>query len=78
MLSDEQLMLDYLYGSGPALEELFLRYKSPLYAFFRRRLASKYRAEDLTQETFLAVVRNAKRYEPRALFRTYLYGEPTL
>jgi RNA polymerase sigma-70 factor, ECF subfamily len=74
MLTDEQLMLDYLHGSGPALEELFSRYKHSLYAFFRRRLASKHRSEDLTQETFLVVIRNANRYEPRALFRTYLYG----
>ena len=74
MLSDEQLILDYLHGSGRALEELFSRYKQSLYAFFRRRLTSKDRAEDLTQETFLVVIRNAKRYEPRALFRTYLYG----
>lgn len=74
MLSDDHLMLDYLHGSGSALEELFSRYKHPLYAFFRRRLASKHRSEDLTQETFLAVIRNAKRYEPRALFRTYVYG----
>ena len=74
MLSDEQLILDYLHGSGPALEELFSRYKHSLYAFFRCRLTSKDRAEDLTQETFLVVIRSAKRYQPRALFRTYLYG----
>ena len=74
MLSDEQLMLDYLHGPTAALDELFSRYKHPLYAFFRRRLTSKHRAEDLAQETFLAVIRNAKRYEPKALFRTYLYA----
>ncbi len=32
------------------------------------------RAEDLTQETFLAVIRAAERYEPTALVRTYLYS----
>ena len=31
-------------------------------------------AEDLVQETFLAVIRAASPYEPRALVRTYLYG----
>jgi RNA polymerase sigma-70 factor (ECF subfamily) len=30
-------------------------------------------AEELTQEVFLALVRNAGRYEPRAKFTTYLY-----
>jgi RNA polymerase sigma factor (sigma-70 family) len=39
-----------------------------------RRLESCERAEDLTQETFLAVIRATSPYEPRALVRTYLYG----
>lgn len=74
MTSDEVLMLEYQSGSRAALEELFARYRDPLYGFFRRRLLSKDRAEDLTQETFLAVMRATARYEPRALVRTYLYG----
>lgn len=74
MLSDEELMLEYQRGSRAALELLFSRYRQPLYAFFRRRLSGKHRAEDLTQETFVALIRNSARYEPRALFRTYLYG----
>jgi RNA polymerase sigma-70 factor (ECF subfamily) len=37
-------------------------------------LESRERAEDLAQDTFLAVIRASSRYEPRALVRTYLYG----
>lgn len=74
MISDEALMLDFQRGSRPAFEELFARYHQPLYGFFRRRLGSKEAADDLTQETFLAVIRATVRYEPRALVRTYLYG----
>jgi len=74
MTSDEALMLEFQRGSRPALEELFARYRQPLFGFFRRRLESKERAEDLAQETFLAVMRAVERYEPRALVRTYLYG----
>jgi RNA polymerase sigma-70 factor (ECF subfamily) len=70
MISDEALMLEFQRGSREAFEELFARYREPLYGFFRRRLAS----EDLAQETFLAVIRAAVRYEPRALVKTYLYG----
>ncbi|HZR28679.1 MAG TPA: sigma-70 family RNA polymerase sigma factor [Terriglobales bacterium] len=55
-------------------EELFARYRGPLYGFFRRRLESRERAEELAQETFLAVIRASARYEPKALVRTYLYG----
>jgi RNA polymerase sigma-70 factor (ECF subfamily) len=74
MTSDEALMLEFQRGSREAFEELFARYRDPLYGFFRRRLESRSRAEDLTQEVFLAVMRAASRYEPRALVRTYLYG----
>ncbi len=74
MISDETLMLDFQSGSREAFEELFARYREPLYGFFRRRLHAVERADDLTQETFLAVIRATSRYEPRALVRTYLYG----
>jgi RNA polymerase sigma-70 factor (ECF subfamily) len=74
MLSDEALMLEFQRGSHPALEELFARYREPLFGFFRRRLQSRERAEDLAQETFLAVIRAKARYEARAAVRTYLYG----
>ena len=67
-------MLEFQGGSRAAFEELFARYHKPLYGFFGRRLNNPERAEDLTQETFLVVIRGASRYEPRALVRTYLYG----
>jgi RNA polymerase sigma-70 factor (ECF subfamily) len=74
MTSDEALMLEFQSGSRAAFEELFARYHKPLYGFFGRRLNNSGRAEDLAQETFLAVIRGASRYEPRALVRTYLFG----
>ena len=73
-LSDEQLMAAFLKGSDAAFGELFSRYKQPLFGFFRRRVADSAHAEELTQETFLAILRGASRYEARALFRTYLYA----
>lgn len=72
-LSDEQLMAAFVKGSDAAFGELFSRYKQPLFGFFRRRVADSAHAEELTQETFLAILRGASRYEARALFRTYLY-----
>lgn len=74
MISDEALMLEFQGGSDPSFEQLFARYRGPLYGFFRRRLNGDQRAEDLTQETFVAVIRASAQYEPRALFRTYLYS----
>ncbi|HKF20491.1 MAG TPA: RNA polymerase sigma factor [Candidatus Angelobacter sp.] len=74
MTSDEALMLEFQRGSRAAFEELFARYSGPLYGFFRRRLNRQERAEDLVQETFLALISATSRYEPRSLVRTYLYG----
>lgn len=73
-LSDERLMLAFVQGSSEAFSELFHRYKQPLYGFFCRRVSDPATAEELTQETFAALLRAATRYEPRALFRTYLYA----
>jgi RNA polymerase sigma-70 factor (ECF subfamily) len=72
--SDEHLMLAFSKGSAESFNELFLRYKQPIYGFFRRRTADLHHAEELSQETFLVLLRAAARYEPRALFRTYLYA----
>jgi RNA polymerase sigma-70 factor, ECF subfamily len=73
-LTDEQLMVAFSRGSSDAFSALFQRYKQPLFGFFRRRLTDPSQAEELTQETFLAVLRASSRYEASALFRTYLYA----
>jgi RNA polymerase sigma-70 factor (ECF subfamily) len=74
MKSDEQLMLEYQGGSRPAFEQLFERYRNPIYGFFRRRLNDAARAEELAQETFIVVLRGTERYEATAKFRTYMYA----
>jgi RNA polymerase sigma-70 factor, ECF subfamily len=72
--SDEQLMVAFSRGSVDSFGELFSRYKQPMFGFFRRRLRDSGQAEELTQETFLAIVRASSHYEPSATFRTYLYA----
>ena len=73
-MTDEELVLAFLAGNRPAFDELFARYRQPIWAFFRRRLADPAEAEELAQETFLAVLKATRRYEPRASFRSYLFG----
>jgi len=73
-VSDERLMLAFAHGSSEAFTELFHRYKQPIFGFFCRRVSDPANAEELAQETFFALLRAASRYEPRALFRTYLYA----
>jgi len=73
-VSDERLMLAFTQGSSEAFTELFHRYKQPIYGFFCRRISDPANSEELTQETFFALLRARNRYEPRAVFRTYLYA----
>jgi DNA-directed RNA polymerase specialized sigma24 family protein len=70
-MSDERLMLAVSQGSSEAFTELFHRYKQPVFGFFCRRVSDPANAAELT---FFALIRAAARYEPRALFRTYLYA----
>jgi len=67
-------MLAFSHGEPAAFDELFARYHQSIFAFIRRRSLDRTRAEELAQETFLALIRAAARYQPRALFRTYLYA----
>jgi RNA polymerase sigma-70 factor, ECF subfamily len=74
VISDEALMLAVKAGSRPDFEALFERYKEAVWRFYRRRLDDPGRAEELVQDVFLAILQGARRYEPRAAFRTYLFG----
>jgi len=72
--SDEDLMVEMRNGSRAACETLFERYREPIWRFFRRRASDAGRAEELAQDTFVAVLEGAARYERRGMFRSYLFG----
>ena len=56
-----------------AFELIVLRYKDPIFSFSYHFLADYHRAQDISQETFLRVLKNAKRYKSRNNFKTWLY-----
>lgn len=67
-------MLAYAAGDAGAFARLFERHERPVFRFLLRSTGTAAAADDLMQETWLAVVRNAASYEPRARFTTWLYG----
>ncbi|MGH9310312.1 MAG: RNA polymerase sigma factor, partial [Vicinamibacterales bacterium] len=73
-MTDEQLMNDVRRGDRTAFELLFERHRPAMWRFFRRRMTDAGRAEELTQDVFVALLQNASRYEARAAFRSYLFG----
>ncbi len=70
---DEELMLAFKNGDGRAFRTLFDRYKNPVYGYVRRRVNDPGRAEEITQDVFMALVQHRNGYEVTASFRTYLY-----
>ncbi len=72
--SDDELMLAHRAGDQLAFGVIFDRYRDPIWRFFLRRVQDPVRSEELTQDTFLAVLQAARRYEARASFRSYLFG----
>jgi RNA polymerase sigma-70 factor (ECF subfamily) len=71
--TDEELLAAYAAGDARAFGELYERHERPVYRYFLRQGAVAAVADDLLQETWMAVVRNAARFEPRAKFTTWLY-----
>jgi len=71
--SDESLMLRYRDGDVRAFELLVTRHRKPLFNFILRFVRDTAAAEDVTQETFLRLVKGADAYERQAKFTTWLY-----
>jgi RNA polymerase sigma-70 factor (ECF subfamily) len=71
--SDEEIMMEAARGSMEAFEEIVRRYQARLLRFFSAAAGDRETARDLTQECFLRLLRSARRYEPRATFRTFLF-----
>ncbi len=76
--SDEQLLAAYRAGDAGAFEKLLARYEKPIWSYLRRFVRQDQAAEDLLQEVFLRVVRDAQDaaapgWKGQAKFSTWLY-----
>lgn len=74
--SDEDLMLSYARGDVQAFAQLYDRHERGVYRFIARCVASISGSgvvDELHQEVWFAVTRQAARYEASARFTTWLY-----
>ncbi len=71
-ITDDDLFLMFREGQADAFDVLFDRHYVGVYNFARTMLREAGAAEEVLQETFLAVARAVKTYEPRGTFRTWL------
>lgn len=71
--TDESLMLAACSGDKASFDELFERWRLPLYRFLQRRAGSATAADDAFQETWLRVYRWRDRFDPKRSFRSWLF-----
>ncbi len=71
--SDGELMQRYAAGELAAFEQLYARYKGPLYRYLKRMCHDTDVANDLFQEVWSKLIASRERYEVRAQFNTFLF-----
>src|SRR6185437_6710136 len=71
---DAALMCRYRQGDEQAFEQLYRRYRGPLYRFIVRLMLNRADADEVFQEVWVAVVKGRERYEPTARFATLLFA----
>jgi RNA polymerase sigma-70 factor (ECF subfamily) len=67
-------MLSAQAGEPGSFDQIFARYRTPVWAFFRRRVGDPAKAEELAQDVFAAVLAALPRYQSRGSFRSYIFA----
>jgi RNA polymerase sigma-70 factor (ECF subfamily) len=72
-VTDDDLMARVTDGDEGAMRALVERWEGPVFVFLERMTGSREEAQDLGQETFLRVYRQAGRYRASGRFRSWLF-----
>ncbi|GAB4152522.1 MAG: sigma-70 family RNA polymerase sigma factor [Planctomycetaceae bacterium] len=72
-MGDAELMLRVQEGQLACFDELVCRYRVPLTRVALSKTGDAGRAEDIVQETFLAVYASRQSFNPKFAFRTWLW-----
>jgi RNA polymerase sigma-70 factor (ECF subfamily) len=75
--TDEVLMERFIDGDGTAFDALFSRHASGVRAYLQRLTGSSATADDLTQVTFVSMVRGRGRFTRGAKVKPWLYAIAT-
>ena len=62
--TDQILITNYLSGEEKSFDVLVNRYLKPIYIFIYRYIGKQEEAEDITQDVFVRVWRNLKKFDP--------------
>jgi RNA polymerase sigma factor (sigma-70 family) len=71
--TDGELVRRYAAGEAAAFEELYRRHELKIWRYLERHVRNRATADELMQDVWFAVAREAHRYAPTARFTTWLY-----
>jgi RNA polymerase sigma-70 factor (ECF subfamily) len=71
---DQDLISKYLAGDEKSLEILIEQYLKPIYSFVYRYTGSASNAEDITQDVFVRVWKNLKKFDQNKKFKTWIFS----
>lgn len=72
-MSDEKLMQRYANGDAQAFDQLYARYRGPLYRYFNRQVSNTATANDLYQGAWEKIIKARRNYRPHAPFTVWMY-----
>lgn len=71
--TDDQLMTAWSRGNRSAFDELYDRYKQPLYSYLIRSCANESLANELFQDVWLRVISRAEAFQHQGRFRSWIF-----
>lgn len=72
-IPDKNLIQQYLKGDEKSLETLIARYLKPIYSFVYKNIGNPAEAEDITQEVFVRVWKNLKKFDQKRSFKPWVF-----
>jgi len=71
--SDDQLMAAYGRDDRTAFDELYNRYKDPLYGYLYRNCHDESATGEMFQDVWLRVIAASRQYKPQGRFRSWIF-----
>jgi RNA polymerase sigma-70 factor, ECF subfamily len=70
---DRKLIQQYLKGDEKSLELLIQKYLKPIYRFIYKNVGNQEAAEDITQEVFVKIWKNIKKFNQNKDFKPWIF-----
>ena len=73
IIEDKILIQQYIKGDEASLEILIARYLKPIYSFVYKNVSNTSEAEDITQEVFIKIWKNIKKFDQSKNFKPWIF-----